>query len=282
MKVSIVMPTYNGARYLNEALESCLNQTWTDLELIVVIDGSSDNTRAILGRIADERLKIVEHDTNKGLAEAINTGMAAGCGELLTWTSDDNLYLPHAIEKMVTALAEKPGIDFVYASYYLMDEDGRVTDVIPAEEPDRLWKKDVVGACFLYRRAVWEETGRYNPARRNIEDYEYWLRASRRFRMSPVPETLYKYREHPLSLTGRLNVFERARQSAVMKHELGGITAKRLREELAEVDMAEAFELYQTNQKAEVPRLVLSGLRLNPAYAANRGVWSILVRSLLR
>lgn len=282
MKVSIVMPTYNGAQYLNQALDSCLSQTWTNLELIVVIDGSRDNTRDILGQIADERLKIVEHESNKGLAEAINTGMAASCGELLTWTSDDNLYLPHAIEKMATTLIECPAVDFVYAGYYLIDDEGRITAVIPALGPERLWEKDVVGACFLYRRVVWEQTGRFNPERRNIEDYEYWLRASRKFAMLAEPEILYQYREHPLSLTGRLNVFERARQSAIMKHSLEGITTAGLRKELAEIDIAEAFERYQSGRREGVPRLVLSGLRRNPAFIINRGVWSILVRSLLR
>ena len=276
------MPTYNGARYLPEALESCLGQTWVDLELIVVIDGSIDETRDILGCVTDERLRIVEHETNRGLAEAINTGMTASVGELLTWTSDDNLYLPHAIEKMVTILDDRPDIDFVYASYYLIDDDGRITDVIPALGPERLWEKDVVGACFLYRRVVWEQTGRFNSQLRNIEDYEYWLRVSRRFKMLADPEVLYKYRHHPLSLTGQLNIFERARQSARMKRSLGGITQAEMRQELAEFDIAEAFERYQLNRKEDVPRLVLSGLRRNPAYAANRGVWSILIRSLLR
>ena len=282
MKVSIVMPTYNGARYLSDAVASCLSQTWPDLELIIVIDGSSDHTREILDVVSDRRVRIIEHDTNKGLAESINTGMAASSGELLTWTSDDNLYLPHAIEKMAITLAERPDVDFIYAGNYLIDDDGRITDVVPALGPERLWEKDVIGACFLYRRVVWEQTGRFNPARRNIEDYEYWLRVSRRFRMSAEPEILYKYREHPLSLTGRLNVFERARQSAEMKHDLGGISFKRLQQELAEIDIAAAFERYQSGCREDVPRLVFSGLRRNPAYAANRGVWSILVRSLLK
>jgi len=280
MKVSIVMPTYNGARYLGSALESCLGQTWSDLELIVVIDGSTDNTREIIARYSDERLRVIEHETNKGLAEAINTGMAAGIGDLLTWTSDDNLYLPHAIEKMVDILVERPDVDFVYTGYYLIDDSGRITDVVPALGPDRLWEKDVVGACFLYRRAVWEQTGRFSSELRNIEDYEYWLRVSRRFKMQAEPEILYKYREHPLSLTGRLNVFERARECAYMKRSLGGITSAEFRQELAEIDMAEAFESYQGGKTDRVPRLIVSGLKRNPMFVTNRGVWSILVRSL--
>lgn len=281
MKVSIIMPTYNGARYLSEALESCLNQSWSDLELIVVIDGSTDDTREILDRIADERLRIIDQPTNKGLAEAINTGMEASGGDLLTWTSDDNLYLPHAIETMAVTLLKCHDIDFVYAGYYLIDDSGTVTGVIPALEPARLWEKDIVGACFLYRRKVWEVTGRFNPELPNIEDYEYWLRVSRNFTMLAEPGILYKYREHSLSLTGRLNVFHRARQSACMKHNLGGISTDRLRQELAEIDMAEAFERYQAGQTAGVPRLVMAGLSRHPTYAANRGVWSIFFRSLM-
>lgn len=282
MKVSIVMPTYNGARYMSSALESCLSQTWSDLEIIVVIDGSTDNTREVIARYSDARLKVLDHETNKGLAEAINTGMAAGVGDLLTWTSDDNLYLPHAIEKMVDTLVEQPDVDFVYTGYYLMDEGGRITDVVPALRPERLWEKDVVGACFLYRRVVWEQTGRFNSELKNIEDYEYWLRVSRHFTMWAEPEILYKYREHPLSLTGRLNVFERARQCAYMKRSLEGITPAELRQELADIDMAEAFECHQGGKPDRVPRLVLSGLMRNPFFMINRGVWSILFRSLAR
>src|SRR5574337_314358 len=103
--ISIVLPTYNGAAYLRESLDSCLNQSFQDLELIVVDDGSTDDTETILGSYSDPRLRVLKQ-SNQGLAAALNAGFAQTRGRFLSWTSDDNLYLPEAMAVMCRYLEE--------------------------------------------------------------------------------------------------------------------------------------------------------------------------------
>src|SRR4051794_26646558 len=102
-KVSIILPTYNGARHLREALDACLKQSFADFELIVVIDGSTDETKEIMGTYADPRLKIVFQE-NQGLPRALNSGFAHARGKYWSWTSDDNAFLPTALQVMVDYL----------------------------------------------------------------------------------------------------------------------------------------------------------------------------------
>lgn len=280
--VSIVLPTFNGARHLSESLRSCLYQTWQRVELIVVVDGSTDDSRAILAQVHDPRLRVLDRGFNRGLPESLNEGFQVATGDYLTWTSDDNRYHATAIARMAEVLEQRSDVGLVYTGYALIDEAGRRAGEVMARDPATIWKDNPVGACFLYRRSLAEAVGSYRPEKRLIEDYDYWLRASRSFRFAAIDELLYDYREHPLSLTGRLNVLERARESARLKHELGGIGRLDLRLELAGIDAAEAFEAFGAGQWPKVPGLALRAALRQPAYLANHGLWAIAARSLWR
>ncbi|MEW6378190.1 MAG: glycosyltransferase [bacterium] len=201
--VSIVLPTHNGRRYLRQAIQSCLDQTYAHLELIIVNDGSTDSTEAIIREYRDERLTRISLPANQGLARALNAGFAQAAGGLLTWTSDDNFYAPEALECMVRFLEAHPAVDFVYADYSLVDEYGHVLQSVPVPPPERMLVGNGVGACFLYHRRVYEVLGCYNPECALAEDYEYWLRVLGRFTMKPLNLPLYFYRRHSRSLTGR-------------------------------------------------------------------------------
>src|SRR3990170_3452478 len=106
-KVSIVLPTYNGEKYIRQSIDSCLNQTHENIELIIVDDCSIDNTPEIIKSYKDSRVKSLRHDQNKFLPHALNTGFSNATGEYLTWTSDDNYYAKEAIEKMVSFLKNR-------------------------------------------------------------------------------------------------------------------------------------------------------------------------------
>lgn len=278
--VSIILPTYNGARHLREALRSCLDQSWPHLELIVVVDGSTDESRAILDQESDSRLRVLDRGHNRGLPESLNEGFAAAKGDYLTWTSDDNRYHPSAIGRMVDVLQGNDGVDLVYAGYALIDDTGRTTGRVDARDPTTVWIENPVGACFLYRRRLAEVVGPYRPEKRLIEDYDYWLRASQHGRFAAIDDLLYDYREHPLSLTGRLNVFERARASARLKYELGGVGRHELRLELARVDAADAFSRHQEGYRQGRLRLLACAAIRDPRLLTNRGVWSVARRAM--
>jgi glycosyltransferase involved in cell wall biosynthesis len=181
--VSIVLPAYNGAAYLSEAIDSCLAQTYRHWELILVDDCSTDATPQIISDYAgrDPRIRSIRHETNKKLPEALNTGHAAARGDYLMWTSDDNRFLPSAIQEM--------------------DEKGRYVRDHPAQPASALAYMNAIGPCFLYRRSVYERVGAYNADLFLAEDYDYWLRTYREFEVAHLQKTLYEYRWHGESLT---------------------------------------------------------------------------------
>jgi glycosyltransferase involved in cell wall biosynthesis len=202
--VSIVLPTYNGARYLAQSIESCLAQTLGDWELILVDDCSTDETPRIIERYVARdpaRVRSIRNDPNRRLPGSLNVGFAAARGQLLTWTSDDNLYRPNALAEMAAFLREHPEVDFVYADSTVIDENGQPVAYWKANPPEELAHRNVVNACFLYRRAVQERLGGYAEEWALVEDWEFWLRASMQFRLAALNRDLYHYRQHAGSLT---------------------------------------------------------------------------------
>lgn len=202
-RVSIVLPTYNGAKYLQQSIDSCLNQTYKNIELIIVDDGSMDDTPDIIKSYQDERIKCIRHKINRGLPRALNTGFAMATGEYLTWTSDDNYYAEDAIESMVALLQINKKIDFVYANYYVINGDGAVLQSVSVGPSKNLKEENCIGPCFLYRRKIYEVVGEYNPNAFLAEDYEYWIRVFKRFRMQKLEKFVYWHRLHSQSLTGQ-------------------------------------------------------------------------------
>ncbi len=202
--VSIVLPTYNRAVRLERALQSCLDQTYARLEIIVVDDGSTDDTPDVVAQFAarDARVRSLRQP-NRKLPAALNAGFQASRGAFLTWTSDDNQYGPDAIALMAAALEEQPDVGLVYCDYEDIADTGE-TRRIRLPDPAALPQQNCVGACFLYRRAVYETVGDYDTRLFLAEDYDYWLRVARRFLLRHLPGVCpYRYASHPDSLTAR-------------------------------------------------------------------------------
>lgn len=201
--VSIILPTYNGSRYVREAIESCLAQTYRHWELIVVDDCSTDSTPAIIAEHAarDPRIKSIRHPQNMKLPAALNTGHAAAQGHYLTWTSDDNRFLSRAIEEMVKFMEQHSSIGMVYTDCIIIDENGDYVSAFPAQPASQLAYQNALGPCFLYRKSVYQAVGEYDRDLFLAEDYDYWLRVYRQFEMAPLHLPLYEYRMHGYSLT---------------------------------------------------------------------------------
>jgi glycosyltransferase involved in cell wall biosynthesis len=201
--VSIVLPTYNGAKYLAEAIDSCIAQTYPAWELIIVDDCSTDATPALLAQYAarDQRIRVIRHEVNRKVPGALNTGHAAARGSYLTWTSDDNRFLPGAIEEMAGFLHEHPAVGMVVADSVMIDENGDYVRDYPAQPASRLAYINALGPCFMYRRSVYESIGSYDPELFLAEDYDYWLRIYRQFEIARLNKVLYEFRWHDQSLT---------------------------------------------------------------------------------
>ncbi len=206
--VSIVLPVYNGEKYLQISIESCLNQTYKNWELLILDDGSTDRSAEIAQHYAklDSRVQYHKNPENLKLPRTLNRGFSMAKGDYLTWTSDDNYYRPQAIEQMVKALEEK-NCGFVFATCSIIDENG--TEFSTIEAPDdfkhAVWDVNFVGACFMYTREVYESVGEYDTEVFLCEDWDYWLRIFARFEVQYLKENLYAYRRHggALSATRR-------------------------------------------------------------------------------
>lgn len=203
-KVSIVLPTYNGEKYIRESIDSIINQSFADWELIIVNDCSADRTFQIVHEYEkqDKRIKVIDNMKNEKLPESLNIGFRNAVGKYLTWTSDDNVYLPCAIEKMAYYLDGHPEDYMVCAAMNWIDADGKFLRKHLAYSNKKMMINDCVGACFLYRKSVLHDVGEYNSDMFLVEDYEYWLRILFRYKnIAYMDEILYLYRSHGASLT---------------------------------------------------------------------------------
>lgn len=220
-KVSIVLPVYNGEAYLAQAIESVLNQTYTNLELIIVDDKSKDATPQIVKEYMerDDRIQMYRNKKNLKLPRSLNIGFLHASGEYRTWTSHDNLYEPEAIEKMVAALEEHPEAALVCADLRRIDEHGNVTGEIRLREPEDIYLTNTVGACFLYRHEMSRRIGGYDIDLFLAEDYDYWIRLSKMAPFLHLPEFLYLVRTHPDNLsTTKAKESNKAYCKVVRKH----------------------------------------------------------------
>jgi len=283
--VSIVLTTLNAATYLRQAVDSCLQQTHGNLELIAVDGGSTDGTQGILEAVQDPRLRLVHQERNAGkLPGAINLGLSQAGGEYLTWMQADSTYTPDAIERMLGALERNPAAGQVYADYCEIDAHGRVTRAVELPDPDSFLDAtgDPAGCCFLIRRSVREAVGQHDVGTFPSHDFDYRMRIALRFGSVHIREPLYYWRYHAGSLTGRFGWAALARQCIEIRVALGLDTTLQARRRLAQVEMALAFEMYSQGQWKGVPRQVRQGLGLHPGFWRNPGVWSILLKSLAR
>lgn len=200
--ISIVLPVYNGERFLSQSIDSILRQTYRNWELIIVNDCSADNTLKICQEYAskDTRIKIVNNIINQKLPKSLNIGFQNAKGSYLTWTSDDNCYEDNALERFVDFLHQNTEYGMVYSDMLLIDENGIDIGRRTSKE-NQLYSFNCIGASFLYTRECYEKTGEYDVNRFLVEDYEYWLRIAKSFKIGHLSEFLYKYRFHNNSLT---------------------------------------------------------------------------------
>lgn len=204
-RVSVILPVHNGAAFLEQAVDSVLQQTFSDFELICVDDGSTDATPQMLARFAaaDSRVRVITNRPNKGLPGALNVGFAAARGMFHTWTSDDNIVRPHMLERLVSALESNPGAAIAHGNFSVINDEGTVIGFQKMGPASEILFSNRIGAAFLYRAIVTEALEGYDETLFGVEDYDFWLRAARRFRFVTLDEDLYLYRRHAGSLTDR-------------------------------------------------------------------------------
>lgn len=201
-KTSVIIPAYNAMAYLPETVESVLNQTFADFEIIIVNDGSSDGIEQWVSQLTDPRIRLISQK-NQGLAGARNTGIANACSEYLAFLDADDLWEPTKLEKQVQILEENPEVGLVYTWVAYIDENGQSTGrVFKNQEEGDVWKKltehNIVecGSVALVRRSCFETCGDFDRNLRSFgEDWDMWLRIASRYPFKVVKEPLVYYRQ---------------------------------------------------------------------------------------
>jgi glycosyltransferase involved in cell wall biosynthesis len=202
-RVSAIIPVYNGATTVAEAIDSALAQTYTDLEVIVVNDGSTDATGEVLRRYASH-IKVIDRP-NGGIAAARNTGVAAATGEYLAFLDSDDIWMPAMVERAVVALDCNPVCVLAYMNCAVIDSDGNdlgsalvgtPVDYAPGldEMLSRLWP--IMPSAVAMRRATFDACGGFPEEFRSygFEDVIFWLRAREHGPFHYTPECLVKWR----------------------------------------------------------------------------------------
>ncbi len=193
--VSIVLPCYNGADFLAQSINSVIAQTYTDWELILVNDCSTDNSLEIMHQYADkdERIRIMDNEHNLKLPGALNRGFQETKGKYLTWTSHDNRMGPTMLEEFVSYLDNNPDKGLVTACYaaFSLRTGEHLYEVHHPDPQLHLPLFNCICYAFMYRREVLETVGEYDTTLFLVEDYDYWVRIWQKYPVGKIYKVLY-------------------------------------------------------------------------------------------
>lgn len=203
--VSVIVPCFNQGRFLGDAIGSVLRQSYHRHEIIVVDDGSTDNSAEVATRFADVRLLRQNH---AGLSAARNTGLKASKGSRIVFLDADDRLLPCALETGTNRLDAHGDCAFAYGQYRVIAEDGRRIDCTPREyvqeEPYlRLLRTNYIGnqSVVVYRREIFDVVGGFNQSLAACEDYDLLLRITRDYSVYRHNETVAEYRQHDSNMS---------------------------------------------------------------------------------
>lgn len=272
--VSVIMPAYNVALYLEEAARSVLRQTYAGLELIIIDDGSTDSTADVAAGIAreDSRVRVIAQP-NKGLAGARNTGLQAARGEFFALLDSDDLWESGFVEHQMMTFQANPLVDLVTGNGRYLGGASHGAAVRPFPDPRPpltldtiITDEEAVFVMTIFRRRVYETIGGFDETLRTNEDFDYWLRAALagfRFARNPEPLAWYRRRDDSLSadaprmLSGALCVCNKARALFAVRPERE-LLERQIAYYEAELDAAVARQALAAGNREEAARALAS------------------------
>lgn len=224
--VTVVLPTYNRADILPDSIESVLEQTYEDFELIVVDDGSSDETGQVVDGFDDPRLRYIRHETNQGISAARNTGIAHARGDIVAFQDSDDEWLPDKLRRHVEAFDDAPPeVGVVYTGMY-REVDGDERYLPPPEVEPKVGKINdvIVRRNFIstqmaaVRRECFDTVGGFDEELTALVDWELWIRLSQQYQFELVDEALVRAAVEPDSISKNLTGIVESRERIVEKH----------------------------------------------------------------
>lgn len=203
-KVSVIIPAYNAMAYLPESVDSVLNQTFTDFEILIVNDGSSDHVEQWAAGVKDSRVKVIFQE-NQGASVARNTGITHARGEYVAFLDADDSWEATKLEKQVRYLEDNPAVGVVHTWMALIDQQSKPTGRVMASKGEgEIWQQIIEGnqvACSsaIVRRCCFETVGVFDQSLRVAEDWDLWIRIAAKYPFAVIKKPLVHYRQHPNS-----------------------------------------------------------------------------------
>ena len=196
---SIVTPSLNQGRFIEETIQTVLAQDYPNLEYLVVDGGSTDGTLEVLHKY-DGQLKWIS-EPDRGQSHAINKGLQLAQGSVLAWLNADDTYLPGTLKKVSEYLERHPDVMMVYGEGYLIDEKSQSKGRFPATEPFNLWRliyyQDyILQQTVFIRKEVFDQISMLDEDLHYGMDWDLWIRIGKRFKVAYIPEYLGNLREH--------------------------------------------------------------------------------------
>lgn len=211
-KVSIIIPVYNGSNYLREAIDSALAQTYKNIEIIVINDGSSDEGRTeAIAKSYGDKIRYI-YKKNGGVSTALNVGILAAEGEYISWLSHDDVYMPNKLEVQINYLRNEKNPIILYSDYYFINSESgisgrcRVSNAPPEKFLYMLITSYPINGCTtLIPKACFDIVGLFNEKLKTTQDYEMWFRLARKYKFKHIRDTLIKSRLHPEQGTHKMS-----------------------------------------------------------------------------
>ncbi len=206
-KVTVLMSVYNGEKYLREAIDSILGQTFKDFEFLIIDDGSTDGSLEIIRSYADPRIWLIQNEENIGLTRSLNKGLKLSQGQYIARMDADDISLLERLEKQVHFLDEHMGVGLVSSSYIKINVDGEEIGYQKVStENDEIKERLLRFNCFchpsaVFRRECIERVGAYRETFEIAQDYDLWLRIAEEFEVANIEEPLCKWRVCPDSIS---------------------------------------------------------------------------------
>ncbi|MCK4785888.1 MAG: glycosyltransferase, partial [Desulfobacteraceae bacterium] len=200
--ISVIMPVYNGEKYLCESIDSVLKQTYTNFEFIIINDGSVDSTREIILSYNDPRICLIDNKKNMGLTKSLNRGLQIARGKYIARMDADDISAPDRLRKELDFLQAHQDYAAVGTFLKVLNEYSKVIGTIekPVEDAEirRFLKRDncIAHGSAMIRKMCLLNVGLYDESIERAQDYELWLRVSEKYKIANIPEYLYMWRNH--------------------------------------------------------------------------------------
>jgi len=204
--ISVIIPTYNKAQYLGEAIKSVLNQTYKNIEIIIIDDGSTDKTREVVKSFDDEGI-IYFSQENKGPASARNTGIKKAKGKYIAFLDSDDLWLKEKLKRQIDFMEKNSEIGLMGTACYEITDKGRIIGKKIFPVKNEILQKDLIKynpfiqSSVMTKREVFDKVGLYDENFRESEDYDLWLRIASQYKIANLSEPLVMKRYYRRGLS---------------------------------------------------------------------------------